>query len=319
MKTLVVWTTAALGHTALMRLRHRARFGLYAVAAGCCALAPVASLNAADTVSGKASIQQASAPAPTATKVPTANSGSAGPLLSLGIGDQVSMQVYGRPEMSLTTYVSDDGTISIPLAGNVPVAGLSPAKAAEQVAAAFSRGKYLVNPQVTIVPVQFRGPQVSVLGAVRTPGRFLVESKSTLLDVLAMAGGIDEKGADTVVLLRPDNNGKVTRSAIDLKGLGQANTPLPTLILRGGDSIFVPPAEQFYLTGEVRVPNTYRLQPGMTIVQAIALGGGITRAGSNSRIEIKRRKPDNTYVTLEGKPNDVIQANDVLRIKESFF
>ena len=244
---------------------------------------------------------------------------SSSPMLALGVGDAVSVQVYGRPELTTTTYVSDDGTIPVPLAGNVNVAGMSPAKAGQRVATALREGKYLINPQVTIFLVQFRSQQVSVLGAVRSPGRFPVESKTTVLDVLALAGGTTEGGSDRVVLLRPDRSGTLIRYPIDLKGLSGQNTPVPTLTLKGGDSIFVPPADQFYVDGEVNSPNMYRLEPGMTVAQAMSRGGGITPRGSSRRIEIKRRNPDGSYLTRDGNLSDAVQANDVIRVKERFF
>ncbi len=259
-------------------------------------------------------------PTEVASNAPTdAGATTTSSLLSLGIADAVTVQVYGRPELTTTTYVADDGTIPVPLAGNVQVVGLSPAKAGARVADALREGKFLRDPQVTIVLAQFRGQQVSVLGAVRTPGRFVVEARTTVLDVLAQAGGTSENGADVVVLLRQDKSGKVIRTPINLRGLNQAGTALPTLTVRGGDSVFVPVAEQFYINGEVHAPNAYRLDPGMTVLQAIARGGGITRSGSSNRIEIKRRTADGTYVTRDGSLSDAVQANDVIRVKESFF
>ena len=241
------------------------------------------------------------------------------PLLALGVGDAISVQVYGKPELSVTTYVADDGTVAVPLAGNVEVQGLSPAKAGQRIAAAYRQGKYLVDPQVTVFLVQFRSQQVSVLGAVRTPGRFPVESKTTVLDVLAQAGGTNESSGNLVVLLRPGKDGEITRHSIDLSGLSQDGKPVSTMTLRGGDSIFVPNADQFYIHGEVNSPNMYRLEPGMTVIQAISRGGGITPRGSKSRIEIERKKSDGSTETRSGKLNDPVQTNDVIRVKERFF
>ena len=242
-----------------------------------------------------------------------------GALIMLGIGDAISVQVYGRPELAITTYVADDGTVAIPLAGDVAVNGLSPAKAAQRIATAFRVGKLLVDPQVSVLMVQHRSQQVSVLGAVRSPGRFVVESRTTVLDVLAQAGGITETGGDVVVVVRAEKGAKPVRHTIELEGLMQSNMPLPTFTLRGGDSIFVPPAEQFYIYGEVRTPNMYKLEKGMTVLQAISRGGGITARGSSRRIEIKRRNPNGSYQTREVSLSDTVQANDVIRVKESFF
>lgn len=243
------------------------------------------------------------------------------PLLKLGPGDAVKVEVYGRPDMSTTTYVADEGTIAVPLAGAVAVAGLSPAKAAQQVAAALRKGQFLVNPQVTITLAQFRSQQVSVLGEVRTPGRFPIEARTTVFDLLAQAGGTTENGADVVFLLRPDGAGNVTRHPVPLgrfvaRDVGGESQ---RLVLRGGDAVFVPRAPRFYIHGEVRTPNLYRLEPGMTVVQAIAAGGGVTPRGSLSRIQISRRNAAGTPVTFGAKLTDTVRADDVIFVKERFF
>lgn len=249
----------------------------------------------------------------------TPESMASAPSTTLLPGDQVTFQVFGRPEMAMTTFIGEDGRITVPLVGAIEVAGLTPNKAGQRVASALRQGKYLVDPQVTVALAQSRGLHVSVLGAVKTPGRFAIDPRTTVLDALAQAGGITENGAGMVVLLRPDRAGKLVRFPIDLKGLGQGRGAVPTLTLRGGDSLFVPPAEQFYILGEVKAPNMYRLEPGMTVVQALSRGGGVTPRGSDSRIELKRRKADGGYVTSSASLSDTLQADDVIRVKERIF
>jgi polysaccharide export outer membrane protein len=241
------------------------------------------------------------------------------PTLKLGASDAVTIQVYGRPELTTTTYVSDDGSISVPLAGKVQVGGLSPADAAQRIADAYREGQFLVNPQVTVHVVQYRSQLVSVLGEVRKPGRFPIESKTSLFDLIAEAGGVTENASDTVYLLRPDKDGQVTRYPINLQGLSDPQKPIPVLQIMGGDSVFVPRAQQFYVYGEVRQPNMYRLEPGMTVVEAITRAGGITERGSDSRIEIRRRMPNGKYKTLDAHLTDPVQPDDVIRVKERIF
>lgn len=288
----------------LTQTMRRAAIGACALLAAGCSSAPLAPV-----------------PPPYATGLAGAAAANAGaaPAVTLQPGDAVALQVYGRPEMTTATTVTDDGNIVVPLIGNVHVAGLTPTRAGQRVASSFRQGRFLVDPQVTLTFANSRGSQVSVLGAVKTPGRFVVESRTTVLDMLAQAGGITENGAGTVILLRPDKAGKITRYAIDLKGLTQGRAAVPTLTLRAGDSLFVPPADQFYIFGEVKAPNMYRLEPGMTVVQAISRGGGITPRGSSSRIEIKRRKADGTYATGSADLGDPLQADDVIRVKERIF
>lgn len=241
------------------------------------------------------------------------------PLLKLGVGDQVALQVFGRPEFNTTTYVADDGTISVPLAGAVAVAGKSPSGAAMAVAKALKSGQFLVNPQVTITLPQFKSQQVSVLGEVRNPGRYPLDSKTTLLDLLAQAGGVAETGATTVYLIRSNAEGKPQRQTVDLLGLANGRGELPDVRIRSGDSVFVPRAQQYYVYGEVQNPNMYRLEAGTTVLQAISRSGGLTPRGSDSRIVIKRKDKNGKYRNFDADLTDIVEADDVIRVKERIF
>jgi len=252
---------------------------------------------------------------------PPAATAARPPLLELGPGDQVKMDVFGRPEMDTTTYIADDGSIRVPLAGAVVIGGLSPTEAGQKVEAALRKGQYLVDPHVTFTVLQSRSQRVSVLGEVKAPGRYPIESNTTVLDLLAQAGGATEKGADIIYILRPDGTGNLQRLPVNLKSTVDSREAAPAVLqtLRGGDSIFVPAADQFYIAGEVKAPAVYRLESGMTLVQAIARAGGVTERGSASRVQIKRRGPKGDYIVISGKPNERIQPDDVITVKERIF
>ena len=243
------------------------------------------------------------------------------PLLQLGAGDQVKMEVYGRPEMDSTTYIADDGTIRVPLAGTVKIGGLSPSAAGQKVEAALKEGQFLVDPHVTFTVVVSRSQRVSVLGEVKNPGRYPMESNTTVLDLLAQAGGASDKGADIIYILRPDASGNLQRIPVNLNGAVDVKEATPAILqtLHGGDSIYVPVAEQFYIAGQVHSPAMYRLDAGMTLLEAIARAGGITERGSASRVQIKRRDPKGGYRVISGKPDEKIQAEDVITVKERIF
>ena len=241
------------------------------------------------------------------------------PLLQLGPGDSVNIQVYGQPDLSTTVYVGDDGTVSVPLAGNVQVTGLSPAQASSRIEAALKSGKFLVDPHVTLTVTQTRSQRVSVLGQVGTPGRYAVESNTTIFDLLAQAGGITATGSDIIYIIRLDKDGKEVRFPVDLKGLANGSGTIHSMSLQGGDSVFVPKAEQFSIYGEVATPGRYRIEPGMTVIEAIARAGGITLRGSQRRIEIKRKQANGDYTTVKVKLGDLVQPDDVVQVKESIF
>lgn len=254
-------------------------------------------------------------PSPQATDLPAAKA----PLLQLGPGDSVNIQVYGQPDLSTTVYVADDGTVSIPLAGNVQVSGMSPAQASGHIETALKSAKILVDPHVSITVTQSRSQRVSVLGQVGTPGRYPIESNTSILDLLAQAGGITANGSDIVYILRRDKDGKEIRYPVDLKGLANGSGAVPTVTLQGGDSVFVPKAEQFSIYGEVTTPGRYRVEPGMTVIEAIARAGGINLRGSQHRVEIKRKHDNGSYSTVKAKLGDLVQPDDVIQVKESIF
>ncbi len=122
-----------------------------------------------------------------------------------------------------------------------------------------------------------------------------------------------------IYIIRQDKDGKEIRYPVDLKGLASGNGTIPTMALKGGDSVFVPKAEQFSIYGEVQQPGRFRVEPGMTVIEAIAKAGGITLRGSARRVDIKRRLPDGTYSTVKAKFGDLVQPEDVIHVKESIF
>lgn len=241
------------------------------------------------------------------------------PLLILGVGDAITIQVYDRPELTTKAYISDDGSVPVPLAGNVQVAGQSPSEAAQNIAAAFRKQELLVNPQVTVFLAESRSQQISILGAVAEPGRYAVLSNTTVLDALAQAGGITEDGGATVVVMRTAKSGDRKRHTVDIQALSRTSTDDPAFTLRGGDQVFVPNAERFSIYGEINQPNIYRLEPNMTVVEAITRGGGITPRGSRNRIEIRRANSDGSFTTYDASLDDVVKPDDVIRIKGRIF
>jgi polysaccharide export outer membrane protein len=83
--------------------------------------------------------------------------------------------------------------------------------------------------------------------------------------------------------------------------------------------VYVPRAEQFFILGEVQKPSMYKLEPNLTVLQAISVAGGVTPKGSDRRVEIKRAGKNGQQVVIKPKPNDLVQPDDVIRVKESIF
>jgi polysaccharide biosynthesis/export protein len=137
--------------------------------------------------------------------------------------------------------------------------------------------------------------------------------------LLAQAGGVKETASDVGYVQRRDDGGHIARYPVKLNGLTEIKDALPTSTLLGGDTLVVPAAEHYFVNGEVLMPGKYYIEPGMTVMQAIIHAGGITERGSEHRIELKRLEKDGQYKVIHPKPGDPIQADDVIRVKESIF
>jgi polysaccharide biosynthesis/export protein len=242
-----------------------------------------------------------------------------GPALELGPGDTVLIKVFGQPDMDGNLYIADDGTIHLPLVGSVQAAGLSPTQLALKIEKALKDGSFLVNPHVDVILDHSVSQLVSVLGEVSKPGRYAVNANTTIFDLLALAGGATADSADVIYLIRSDANGNQSRLPINLKGYADPKSGLPTQKFLGGDSVFVPRADKFYIYGQVQQPNEYRLEAGMTVLQAIARAGGLTTRGSDRRVDIKRKDPNGQETTFRAKQGDLVHASDVIQVKESIF
>jgi polysaccharide export outer membrane protein len=237
----------------------------------------------------------------------------------LTTGDTVRIQVFQNPDLSMEGRVSENGSITYPLIGSVELGGLSTAAAEKKLADALQKGGFLQNPQVNITLTQIRGNQVSVLGQVARPGRYPLESVSIrLTDMLATAGGAVPTG-DDVVIVTGTRDGKPFRKTIDVPALFLNEQATADLVLLGGDIVYVHRAPVFYIYGEAQRPGSYRIERGMTIMQALAQGGGPNGRGSEKRLRLHRKSVDGSIQQIEPQLTDSVMADDVIYVKESIF
>ena len=236
----------------------------------------------------------------------------------LGPGDVLRIMVFQNPDLMTETRVSEKGSITFPLIGAVEVGGLAIATAEKKIAAALKNGGFVQEPQVNIVLMQMRGSQVSVLGQVNRPGRFPLETLSRVSDMLAAAGGAT-LGGDDFAIVTGLRNGKPFRKVIDIPALYLGEKVDEDILLAGGDSIYVHRAPVFYIYGEAQRPGAYRIERGMTVMQALAQGGGPTMRGSEWRLRLHRKNDAGDVEKISPEMTDVIKPNDILYVRESIF
>lgn len=238
--------------------------------------------------------------------------------LPLGAGDVMKVSVYGSPDLTLETRISEGGSISFPLIGQVAVAGLSTQAAERKIAQALETGGFVKKPQVNIIVTLVQSSTISVLGQVNRPGRYPVEGRRSLMDMVAVAGGIATDGGDKVSLIR-QRDGKTVREEIDLVQMMRAGELNENYALVGGDVVFVERAPKFYIYGEVQRPGAVRLERAMTVTQALSAGGGLSLRGTERGLVIKRKDAQGQLQTIKAGANDLIQVDDVVQVQESWF
>jgi polysaccharide export outer membrane protein len=237
----------------------------------------------------------------------------------LGAGDAIKIQVFQNPDLTIETRVSENGSITYPLIGALTIGGLPLAAAEKKIANALEQGGFLQKPQVNITLQVVRGNQVAVLGQVTRPGRFPLDTANIrLTDMLANAGGASATGAD-IAIVTGTRNGAPFRKQIDIPSIFLDQRVQDDIVLQGGDIIYVHRAAVFYIYGEAQRSGSYRVERGMTVMQALALGGGPTNRGSEKRLRLHRKAANGDVQEFEPKLTDAVQADDVIYVRESIF
>jgi polysaccharide export outer membrane protein len=175
-----------------------------------------------------------------------------------------------------------------------------------------------VNPQVSIEIAEYRSQVVYVTGSVRTPGAVSLAGNLSVMEALARAGSPTPEAGSYIVINRPraaEAGGAPQRvSMADLQS-GRAQQ----IMLADGDTIYVPKAETFYVTGYVKNPGPYLLGADMTVAQAISLAGGVTERGSRTRMRITRTVDGKQVVLKDVKLADLVQPGDAVEVLPRFF
>jgi polysaccharide export outer membrane protein len=278
---------------------------------------------------------QALTPAPSGTASPGPAPGEPAPspapsppVYRLGSGDVLDVVVFGNPELSRTATIQNDGTISLPLLGQVEVSGLSLSEAENLILQRLG-DKYLVDPQVEVQVREYHSQFVTVLGEINNPGRKGLKGVTRLIDVLLDSGGLRPTASGEIVVARPggfpDGSGN-RRGRLTPGTFGIAEQELLGLALQSGDIITALPKYFVTVQGEVVRPSRYQIESDLTVTGVVSLAGGLTRFGSH-KVDIlrndggvPRRLEADLKAISEGRAPDVrLQPNDIVTVGRRLF
>jgi polysaccharide export outer membrane protein len=249
--------------------------------------------------------------------VPGVPAAATAPEYRLGAGDVVRINVYQNPDLTLESRVSESGVISYPLLGTIRSLGVSAAE--RLIADGLRKGNFVKQPQVSLVLLQVRGNQVSVLGQVNRPGRYPLELADTrLTDLLAAAGGVATTGGELLVITGTRNS-KPFRAELDLSSLFAPEGRGQDLVMQNGDVIWVDRFPLVYIYGEVQRPGQMRLERGMTVMQALAAGGGLNQRGTERGIRVHRKSAEGKVQVLQPTMDEPLKDGDIVYVRESLF
>jgi polysaccharide export outer membrane protein len=253
----------------------------------------------------------------------------------IGPEDLLEISVFEVENLNKTVRVSSQGNISLPLLGVVRVKGLT-ANELEKELRDLLGEKYLQDPQVSVFIKEYRSQRISVIGAVKEPRVFEVTGQRSILDMLAMAGGLKEDAGNTLFLIRPPRLERVaSKEGRDSEGDGPRTfvINLEELLIRGdlslnmslmhGDVINVPVSDKVFVGGEVLKPGGFCLRgKKMTLSQAIVLAGGLKPQAKGSQTRIFRYSETgpgreiitaDVYAIQKGKREDLyLKDNDII-------
>ncbi|MGE0821927.1 MAG: SLBB domain-containing protein [Candidatus Binatia bacterium] len=261
----------------------------------------------------------------------TQSSSAAARTYQIGPEDMLQITILNIPKpegrrsvtpRTMDVRVSQQGAITLPLVGEISVQDMTIATVEQKLRGFYER--YIHQPEIRVLVTEYRSQRVAVVGAVLKPGVFELSGPKTVIDLLALAGGLSTNAGGQVHLHRDDPAGR-TSYVVDLhaltKGYGEDLSAL-TLPVKAGDVLTVPEAGTFFVDGAVRRPGSYPLTRRYTVAEALVTAGGVDRELANmSGVMLFRNRGDANPKSipvdldeiLSGRaPDPEIHAEDVI-------
>ena len=237
----------------------------------------------------------------------------------IGPQDLLKITVLDEPELTNSYRVDSDGFITFPYVGRVLAGGLNPGDLQDRIKNMLSPA-YIKNPQVRVEIDQYKSQSVMVSGEVRQPGKIPMTGAMTVLEALAAAGSPTPAASSELTIAHPRKPGSEQQDSeivrINWKDLQLGKGT--DVVLQDGDLLNIAKAQTFFITGQVRNSSSYVLEPGTTVEQAIAMAGGLSERGSDSRIKASRTVKGRR-VSMSLSLSDLVQPGDTITVQQRIF
>lgn len=246
--------------------------------------------------------------------------------LLIGPGDLLNVQVLEAPEMNQHARVTDSGSVPLIIGGEVKVAGLSPAEAADRVAKALVDGRFMLHPHVSVAIEQYATQNVTVMGQVKLPGTYPIATPRPIISVLALAGGVTNLANRRIEIER-----HVSKKRISYFLSNDSDTALDkNLTVYPGDTVLVPKIDVVYVLGDVERPGGYPMDTNdgsLSLLQVVGLAGSQLPHAKENSTRLIRKQPNGTYMEMQialskmekGKEADIaLKPDDIVYVPFSY-
>jgi polysaccharide export outer membrane protein len=254
----------------------------------------------------------------------------------IGPGDVLDVRVYNRPQLSREAIrVEGNGMIRMPLIeGEIQAACKTEGELGKDISTRYAR--YYRNLPVDVFIKEYHAREVALIGAVNEQGRYQMQRRIRLLELLTFAKGPSDKAGQTINIVRAPHVDLCAASNDPANSEGAFISFRLNDTLRGdqtanpyveaGDIVTVPEADQVYIVGNVYSPKSLPLREPITVSRAVAMAGGPLRDSKTDKIRIRRQTGDGTqtemFVNLNAiaqkKAEDIqLRPNDIVEVSES--
>jgi len=252
----------------------------------------------------------------------------ASPSLPISFGDLIQVNVFDNPDLSASLRVDSKGEVVLPLGGAVQVKGLTAAEAGAAIAARLKEAGILLDPHVTVLILEYQSQGVTITGEVRNPGVYPLLGNRNVLDMIAMAGGLNENAGKVASVFHRGNPNDVRQITLSVSVQTPSSIEKSNFELLPGDTISVSRSGVIYVIGDVGRPGGFLVEHNdrLSVLQALALAQGANQTASLGGARLMRKNEDGQHIVIEfdlkkilkGEASDMLLADgDVLYVPVS--
>jgi polysaccharide export outer membrane protein len=220
------------------------------------------------------------------------SAGDTNDVYRIGAGDQIQVSIFNVSELSGEYRIDGNGYINMPLVGELSISGYDLGQAERVIAEAYGES-YLRNPQVSIRVTEFRSQQFTSIGAVSSPRIYNVDRRVTLMEAIAMSGGLASSAGSRIYLtdrVRDPDSGELGTRSLIISVEDLMLNPLDYNFVLGDSALInVPRAGSIFVEGAVQRPGVYQRQGDTTVLKAITMAGGLKFEANRSKLRVLRR------------------------------